>query len=257
MDAKGHTLTQRVTAVLRARQYVVFYAIGLYAFGFAVTLTSAWLYRHRPIGELLDDARSPLIDAVAGRSASIMLLFLAYIAVSTWLRAGYIRSLNGDFHLRPRDAGQFLRLLALNAVLAVVYAIGSAVMVWGSQAATAGNVAAALAAAVLMVISLAALYADYIVVLAGLGPLAAVVRSTRVLATAFGGSVIVLLVVTLLGNPNGALLSSVAQASLPRAMPIMVVWTVALGGVLFVADVVLLVFYLGSPARGELEPESG
>lgn len=257
MDATGHTLTQRVIAVLRARQYVLFYAIGLYAFGFAVTLTSAWLYRHRPIGELLDDARSPLIDAVAGRSASILLLFLAYIAVSTWLRAGYIRSLNGDFHLRPRDTAQFLRLLTLNVVLAVVYAIGSAVMVWGSQAATAGNVAAALAAAVLMAISLAALYADYIIVLADTGPLAAVIRSTRVLATAFAGSVLVLLVVTLLGSPNGALLSSVAQNSLPRAMPIMVIWTVALGGILFVADVVLLVLYLDSPARGELKPESG
>ena len=48
MDGTRLTLPQRVTAILQARQYVVFFAIGLYTFDFGVPIATAWLYRHEP-----------------------------------------------------------------------------------------------------------------------------------------------------------------------------------------------------------------
>jgi hypothetical protein len=253
MNVPGHTLVRQVIAVLRAKQFLVFYAIGLYALSFAVTLASAWLYAHRPIGELLDGARSPLIDAVAGPSVSILALFLVYLAVTTWLRAGYIRSLAGDFHLRPRDAGQFLRLLGLGVILAALYALGGAALAWGDQGAGARMVLGALTVTALMVANLALLYADYIVVIGGAGPLTAMTRSVRVLKSAFAPSVLVLLVVTLLGAPGSAMLADGAATSLSRAMPVLVLWAVVPGAVMFVADVTLLVLYLNHRRNDEAE----
>ena len=253
MNVPGHTLTRQVIAVLRGRQYLVFYAIGLYALSFAVTVVAAWLYCHRPIGQLLDGARSPLLDAVAGPSVSILAVFLVYLAVATWLRAGYIRSLAGDFHLRPRDAGQFLRLLGLSVILAIVYALGGAALAWGDQGAGARMLVGALTVAALMAANLALLYADYIVVLEDAGPLTAMVRSARVLKGAFAASVLVLLVVTLLGAPGSAMLADAAKTSLARAMPILVLWTIVPGAVMFVADVTLLVIYLNHRMSDEAE----
>ena len=257
MEETRLTLIRQVSAVLRARQYLVFYAIGLYALSFAVTIVSAWLYERRPIGGLLDGARSPLIDAVSGPSASILVLFLVYLAVTTWLRAGYIRSLAGDFHLRPRDIGQFLRLLGLSVILAVIYAFGGAALAWSGQDTAPRILVGAFAVAALMTINLAVLYADYIVVLEDVGPLKAIARSTRVLMGSFGGSVLVLLVITLLGSPGSAMLADAAKTSLGRAMPVLVLWTIVPGAIMFVADVVLLVFYLnhrrnaGAPTQGD------
>ena len=253
MNVPGHTLVRQVIAVLRAKQYLVFYAIGLYALSFAITVVSAWLYERRPIGELLDGSRSPLLDAVSGPSAGILALFLVYLAVATWLRAGYIRSLAGDFHLRPRDAGQFLRLLGLSVILAILYALGGAALAWGDQGSGARMLVGALTVTVLMAANLALLYADYIVVLEDAGPLSAMARSVRVLKSAFAPSVLVLLVVTLLGAPGSAMLADGAATTLARAMPILVLWTVVPGAVMFVADVTLLVLYLNHGMNHEAE----
>src|SRR5665647_2438250 len=68
MDGTRPTLPQRVTAVLHAKQYLVFFAIGLYALDFAVPIASAWLYRREPPAELLRNTWGPLADAVAARS---------------------------------------------------------------------------------------------------------------------------------------------------------------------------------------------
>src|SRR5450759_5520465 len=104
MDGTRPTLPQRVTAVLHAKQYLVFFAIGLYALDFAVPIASAWLYRREPLAELLRNTWGPLADAVAARSAVIAAFFVVYLLVGTWLRAGYIRSLGGPFTCAPPTA---------------------------------------------------------------------------------------------------------------------------------------------------------
>ena len=81
------------------------------------------------------------------------------------------------------------------------------------------------------------LYADYIVI-ADVGRTATspAPNSARLLP-----SVTVLLVVTLLGSAATSLLNESVTGSLARALPMLVV---LMGGVVFIADVVLVVLYL-------------
>jgi hypothetical protein len=250
MDGTRPTLAQRVTAVLHAKQFLVFFAIGLYALDFAVPLASAWLYRRGPLAELLRNTQGPLADAVAARSAVIAALLVVYLLVVTWLRAGYIRSLVGAFHLRPASRRQFLRLLVLELALGVFGALAAGAIVLAGDDLLLVNAifVGVLAFGLLM------LYTDYIIVIADVGPLRAVALSWRTVRAAPIPSALVLLAVTLLGNYTGRLLNENVTGSLARAAPMMLVQCVLIGGVVFVADVVLVVFYLNAAESGLLKP---
>ena len=250
MDGTKTTLPQRVTAVLHAKQYLVFFAIGLYVLDFAVPIASAWLYRHEPFAELLRNTRGPLADAVAARSAAIGAFFIVYLLVGAWLRAGYIRSLVGPFHLRPSDRRQFLRLLALELALEVVGALtAGAIVLAGTDALLANAVVL-----VLLALYFVVLYADYIIVIADVGPLRAVALSWRTVRATPVPSAVVLLAVTLLNMAATGLLDENVTGSLARALPMMLVQCVIMGGVVFVADVVLVVLYLNAAESGRLKP---
>jgi hypothetical protein len=247
MDDPGPTLPQRVTAILHARQYVVFFAIGLYALDFAVPIATAWLYRREPLAELLSN-RGPLADAVEARSPLIATVFILYLLAGTWLRAGYIRSLVGPFHLRPADRRQFMSLLVLELALEVVGALAvGALVLAGSQPLLVDATALGLFAVYFVVI-----YADYIIVIAHVGPLSAVVLSWRTVRTAPIPSAVVLLTVTLLSYAAAGLLNEDVTRSLALALPMMLVQCVVMGGVVFAADVVLIVLYLNAVESGTL-----
>jgi len=251
MDGTGPTLPQRVTAVLHAKQYLVFFAIGLYALDFAVPIASAWLYRRQPLAELLRNTRGPLADAMAARSAVIAAFFVAYLLVGTWLRAGYIRSLVGHFHLRPADRRQFLRLLVLMLALEVVGALVASAIVFAGDDPRLAN-AAILG---LLAFNLVVLYADYIIVIAGVSPLRAVALSWRTVRATPIPSALILLAVTLISTRAASLLDENVMGSLARALPMMLVQRVIMGGVLFVADVVLVTLYLNAAQTGRLKPK--
>jgi len=251
MDRTSHTLPQRVTAVLHARQYIVFFAIGLYTLDFAVALGSAWLYRHEPLAELLYN-RGPLADAVAARSVLILAVFIVYLLVGTWLRAGYIRSLVGPFCLRPADRRQFLRLLVFALALEIVGALAAGAFVLAGDDPLPVN-AVFLG---LLALNLVVLYADYVIVIAGVGPLRAVALSWRTVRAAPIPSALVLLSVNLLGIYATRYLDQNLAGGLVRALPLMIVQCVIMGGVVFVADVVLVVLYLSATETGRLKPAS-
>jgi len=250
MDGTGPTLPQRVTATLHAKQFLVFFAIGLYTLDFAVSIVSAWLYRHEPLAELLR-ARGPLADAVTARSATIAALFVVYLLVGTWLRAGYIRSLVGPFRLRPADRRQFLRLLVFLLALDVAGALAAGAIVLAGAEALLVN--AALLG--LLAFNMVVLYADYIIVIAGVGPLRAVALSWRAVRAAPIPSALILLAVTLIDIQAASLFNESVTGSLARALPMMIVQCVIMGGVLFVADVVLVTLYLDAAQTGRLKPK--
>lgn len=235
MEATRPTLPQRVSAVLRARQYIVFYAIALYCLDVAVPLLSAWLYRREALPVLLGRVREPLADAVAARSALLFAVVIAYLLATAWFRAGYIRSLVGPWRLAPASTRQFLRLLGLEAALVLAAAAAG---LWSTGAP---GVLAALAVFALYVV---ALYADYIIVLADSGPVTALARSWRVVRAAPLPSFAVLMTVTLLGMLTAMLPGDTAGDGLAGASPLLIVRCVLMGTVLFVADVVLVVLYL-------------
>ncbi|MCX6372846.1 MAG: hypothetical protein NTX16_07130 [Actinobacteria bacterium] len=239
-----------MTAVLHAKQYLVFFAIGLYTLDFAVPIGSAWLYRHEPLTELLRHTWGPLADAVAARSAVIAAVFVTYLLVGAWLRAGYIRSLVGPFHLRPADRRQFLRLLTLQLALEIVGALAAgAILLAGDDLLPANLVVLGLLAFYLVV-----LYADYIIVIGDVGPLRAIALSLRTVRATLLPSALILLAVTLLGAAASGLLDEEVTGSLTRAAPMMLVQCVIMGGVVFVADVVLVVLYLNAAETGRLKP---
>jgi len=250
MEGTGHTLPQRVTAVLRAKQFLVFFAIGLYTLDFAVPIASAWLYRHEPLAELLRNTWGPLADAVAARSMLIAAFFIVYLLVGAWLRAGYIRSLVGPFHLRPAGRRQFLRLLGLELALEVVGALAAGALVLAGDDVLMAN----LVVLGLLAFYFVVLYADYIIVLADVGPLRAVALSWRTVRATPVPSALILLAVTLLGNAATGLLDEKVTGSLARALPMMLVQCVLMGAVVFVADVVLVVLYLNAAETGRLKP---
>jgi hypothetical protein len=250
MDRTSHTLPQRVTAVLHAKQYLVFFAIGLYTLDFVVPIGSAWLYRHEPLTALLRNTWGPLADAVAARSALIAAVFVAYLLVGAWLRAGYIRSLVGPFHLRPADRRQFLRLLTLQLALEIVGALAAAAIVLAGDDLLLANVVIL----GLLAFYLVVLYADYIIVIGDVGPLRAIALSLRTVRATLLPSALILLAVTLLGAAATGLLDEEVTGSLARAAPMMLVQCVIMGGVVFVADVVLVVLYLNAAETGRLKP---
>ena len=93
----------------------------------------------------------------------------------TWLRAGYIRSLVGPMHFRPASGRQFINLLIFQVMLEVVGALG----VRGLAAAGDDVVAANLVAFGQLAVYFVVLYADYIIVLGGVGPLRGIRLSVR------------------------------------------------------------------------------
>jgi len=252
MEGTGSTLPQRVNAVLHAKQYLVFFAIGLYALDFAVPIASAWLYRGEPLAELLRNTWGPLADAVAARSLLIAAFFIVYLLLGTWLRAGYIRSLVGPFTLRPADRRQFLRLLVLELALEVVGALAAGALVLAGDDPLVVNAVVLGLLAIYFVV----LYSDYIIVIADVGPLRAVALSWRTVRATLVPSGLILLVVTLLANAAASLLDENFTVSLTRALPMMVVQCVIMGGVVFVADVVLVVLYLNAVENGTLDVQS-
>jgi len=217
----------------------------------AVPITSAWLYRRGPLAELLRNTWGPLADAFAARSLLILALFIVYMLARTWLRAGYIRSLVGPFHLRPTDRRQFLRLAVLELALEVVAALAAGALV------LAGDDLLLTSAVVLGLLAFyfVVLYADYIIVIADVGPLRAVALSWRTVMATLVPSGLILLAVTLLGNAATGLLDENVTVSLARALPMMLVQCVIMGGVVFVADVVLVVLYLDAAETGRLRPK--
>jgi hypothetical protein len=156
----------------------------------------------------------------------------------------------GPFRLRPADRRQFLRLLALQLALEVVGALAAGALVLsGDNALVANAVVLGLLAFYFVV-----LYADYIIVITDVGPLRAVALSLRTVRATLVPSALILLAVTLLGSAAAGLIDEKVTGSLARAMPMMLVQCVIMGGVVFVADVVLVVLYLNAAETGRLKP---
>lgn len=248
MNPSRPTLPQRVLAVLRAREYVVFFSIGLFALDVGVPIASAWLHRGGPFSELLYNSWGPLADAVAARSAPIAGLWVVYILVLVWFRAGYIRSLAGPLRLGPAGTRQFLSLLGFEIILEVVGALG----VWGIAAAGDSVAAANLVAFGQLAVYFLVLYADYIIVLGDVGPLRGIRLSVRMLRLRFLPSAGLLLFVTLAGQLSSGLLGENVLTTLWRALPMLLVQCVLMGALVFVADVVLVVLYQDAVETGRL-----
>lgn len=247
MDVTGPTLAQRAVAVLRAKQYLVFYAIPIHAMATAAALALSWLHDGGAIDEVLGRARAPLFDTVAAPGAAAIALAAGYLALFTWFRAGLIRSIVGRLHFRPQDAAQFWRLFALHLLIELVSAAG----VWAVVARDEAVVAAAAGIAV-FAFTFVVMYADYAIVVTGLDTPRAVARSWACVRANLALSALVVLLVTLVSSAVSAALGESLDGRLLQAAPLLLVAVVVMGLVTFVADVVLIVTYVHAIENGRL-----
>jgi len=245
MELTRPTLSQRCAATLRAKQFVVFYAVALYALGVAVTLLTGWLRDHRSAQDLLRTTSSPLSDLAATRSWLIAAVAAGYYAATAWFRAGYIRSLVGRLHWRPVGVVQFGRLLALILVLEGAFAAST-----GLMNAQQGATAASLMLLVFLLLSLVGFYADYAIVISNIGPLLGIRRSLQTVRATLGLSVGLVMLATLLFNGIDALLTAFTSGSLAAIAPILVIRVFLLGSLSFVLDVVLVLIYIDAIETG-------
>jgi len=243
-------LVQRIGRLLRAKETLVFYAIALGVLDFSAPLATGWLFRHRSLATLFGTQNTVVGDAVSGRGAAVVGVAIAYLVVSAFFTAGYLRSLLGSFHLGPRDGRQFGRLFVLTALTEVVW--------WGvaALAQAAGGLGQA-ELPVLFVVQLAIyvplLYANYAIVASNVGVGRALVRSAQTFAANAFVSVLVLLVLFELSNVLWLLLPGTSGSALdlaPTALIHVLVW----GSLDFLADVVLLSVYIDSIERGTIPP---
>ncbi len=174
-------LLQRIGRLLRAKEFLVFYAIGLGLLDVGAPLATGWLFRHRSLATLLHTNNTVAGDALTGRGVALVAVAVAYLLVSAFFTAGYLRSLLGRLHWGPRDARQFARLFALLALGAVVS--------WGAAAleSAAGHRLGStglqlLVFAVATLVNVPLLYAGYAIVASNVGVTRAIVRSLRTFA---------------------------------------------------------------------------
>ena len=256
MHDTRRTLLPRVGAILRAKQYVVFFAIALYALDFAAPLVSGWLRRGGSLTGVLEHVGAPVGDAVAGRDLVIAALALGVAVVTAFFRAGYIRSIVGRFHVGPVDGRQFWRLLGLQLVIEAVAAgtvvLGERLPADPSGLDWASTLALVAAMLLLYALTLVIAYSDYAIVISGLSLRRAMARSWRVFRLNTLVTVLLFVVVVAFG---GLVTSATAawMTGLPQALPAMVIEIVLFGLVLFVADVVLIVVYLETMETGRLK----
>jgi hypothetical protein len=246
MDHHGPSVPQRVAAVLKAKQFLVFYAIALTAWDLVSTLLASWLRTRAPVTRLVAGAWGPLADAVAARSPLIAALFVVSLLVTAWFRAGYLRSLLGRLRFRPSHWRQFARLLGLELLLAVVGALAVAAVV------RSHGVLSSLALVGSLAVYLVTMYTDYAIVVADVGLARALWLSWRTVRAFLGASLFVMLNVTVASQLLLLLVASDGFDGLAGLLPLLVVKTVLLGGVVFVADVALLVVLLHAREQGRV-----
>jgi len=240
-------LLQRIGRLLRAKDSLVFYAIGLALLDFAAPLATGWLFRHRSLAALLGTGTTVAGDAVAGHTAAVIAVALSYLLVSAFFTAGYLRSLLGRLHWGPRDGRQLVRLFTLLALIAAIS--------WGLAAlqSLAGDTTtlALLAVVVQLVVNVPLLYAEYAVVVANVGPARAIWRSLQTFAANPLVSLLVLYGLFLVSFVLWQFLPGDKGDALALA-PTMLIHVLVWGCVSFLADVVLLCVYIDTIERGTL-----
>lgn len=240
MNGEGPTFLKRVTAVLRTRQFVVFFAIALYALNVAVPLVSSWLYHRGAFSHVFQNTSGPLADAVAARSLVIAVVCVAYLLAQSWLRCGYIRSLVGPFHLGASSRRQFVSMLGLG-VLQEAFAAGSVgVVSLGGQAPLPVLLAVLSGFAFYLILA----YADYIIVLDDVGTLTAIARSLQTVRVALLPTALLQMTFLLLSYQADDLLVRHLTDGVAGALPLLLVKCVVMGAVAFFIDVVFVMIYV-------------
>ena len=253
MKMNSATLPHRVFSLLRAKQFLVFYAVGLYVLDLAPGLLAAWVAGHRPLATILGSDTSLIGAAIRARHASgslavaVLVLVLA-LGLSAFFRAGYLRSLVGKLHVGPVDGAQFLSMAGLTLLMLLIDWAAGAGYAWSG----AGAARSTLVEVARLTANLVVLYADYVIVVCGLRLGRAIVQSLRTVRANPALSVGVLLAFVLVSWYFIAAIRPEIRGPASSFAPLLVVWALVLGSLSFVVDVVLIMVYIDSIERGRI-----
>lgn len=236
MESPKAALAPRIAAMLREKQFLVFFAIALFALDAGAALLTAWLRRHHGLPALLRDETEPLYDLYVTGSLTIGAVAVAAIVLAGWLRVIYIRALLG--REAPAAPGAF----AVWSMVALIFATNGVADGVALAAAHSGT-AAQLAVLLFPAIMLATLYADYAIVISDVGPLASLRRSWDTVRAATALSLAIVLALTVVDNALAFMLGRVHGGTVSAAA-LLVVQVFAAGSLHFVADVALITAYL-------------
>jgi len=245
-------LIQRIGRLLHAKEFLVFFAIGLGVLDFAAPLATGWLFRHRSLTALLATGNSVVGDAAAGRRVAIVAVALVYLLVSAFFTAGYLRSLLGKLHWGPRDARQFSRIFVLLALVAAI-SWGIAALESAANGRLNDTALLLLAFVVQTVIYVPLLYAEYAIVVSNVGLVRALVRSVQTFTANGFVSLLVLFSLFEISLLLWQLLPGGSGDALTLG-PTILIHVLVWGSVSFLSDVVLLSVYIDSIERGTLPP---
>lgn len=245
MEMNRQSLGQRISLTLRAKQYLVFFAIGLLALDFCAPPGLAWLVERRPLGELLSGGDPLFAILFSAPGAITALVVIADLTAVAFLRAGYIRSIVGSLHAGPQGTSQFLNMLGLEVITEGVRWAAAV----GLRASPSDGIASVVYLAFLGAYFVL-LYSDYAIVISGLDPLRAIVRSWQTGIQNVLVSLLVLFGVTAFGYLLAAFVMAPTGAGFSALLPTVTIHIVALGSVSFLADVSLIATYIDSVERG-------
>jgi hypothetical protein len=244
MEMNRQTLGQRISATIRAKQHLVFFAFALGVLDFAAPLTAAWLGHHRPLADLIADGRT-LFETLTSPSAAAVGVIVGYLLLAAWLRSGYIRSIVGTLHLGPQNGLQFGSMFGLQLITYGYYWASDA----GQRASASSGFSLFVYAASLVVLFLL-LYADYAIVISGLDPLIAIRRSWTTGRNSLAVSVGVMMGFILVQVALQSLIDPRLTGSFADMVLLLAVRMLAFGGVAFLTDVILIVVYIDAIERG-------
>lgn len=248
MEMNRQTLGQRISATVQAKQHLVFFASGLAVLDFVAPLLAVWLPNHRPLARIIADGRT-LFETLKSPGAAVVGVVAGYLLLAAWLRSGYIRSIVGTLHLSPQNGLQFGSMLGLQVITYLYYWVTDA----GLRAL--GNSAPALLAYLAsLVVLFALLYADYAIVISGLDPLTAIRRSWVTGRNRLSLSVGVMVGFTLVQVALQALLDPHLTGSFVHMLLVLTVRMLAIGGMTYITDVVLILIYIDAIERGVVPP---
>jgi hypothetical protein len=248
METARTPLINRIAVLLHVKQYLVFFAIGLFALDELAPLLTAWLRHHRTLDDLLSSSGTPIGDLFAKPGVLMVLSVAVYVVVAAYLRAGYLRSLLGRLHLRPQDRLQFGRLFTLLLLIDII----TAAQAWAFHAAGSHQGLSSLLVLTVLLVSTVLLYADYAIVVTSATAAGSILRSWRTVRANVAVSILVVLGMYMIDSAAGAILAAAARGSTAQALPLLTLHVVVMGAVSFVSDVILIMTYIDTVERGAL-----
>jgi len=245
MEMNWKRLAVRISSTLRAKQFLVFFAIALIGIDLAASLLTSYLREPRQFSDVFQEQTGGVYALLHWPSPTTALIVGAAILLIAWLRCGYIRSLVGSLNYGPASAAQFLSMLGLLIATDLLYG--------GLEyLARATSINEAIFSLLQLAVLLILLYADYAIIISAVDPARAVWRSLQAVGRNPLVSLGVVMVVVLLQMLVQTLVDQRIDGGFAESAGGLVLHVIAFGVIAFLTDVVLVSTYQDSVERGVL-----